>query len=159
MLKVLGICSAVAMVLSAFVPWFKTPFGQSFVPWDLVELVYNMDSRSLTRMTNQSMPPALIAFGASFLAPILFLLFGATSRLLSGLAGLMPFVCIAILLSPTNDLPQSSGATMNIFDTIDWNSLSNRFFDFAGAGLTFWFGGAISLLLLSVLSFGPKRST
>ena len=143
MLKALGLCAALAMLASLFVPWIEMQFGPSFVPWDAIKSLADLDPQLRSRMFERMPPPEVITFGLSFVAAILYLLTAASSRLLALVAGAMPFLTLGILLVRAGRGSNGFGRNMPSFDSGDLSEV----LDIAGPGLTLWFGSGAVLLL------------
>lgn len=150
MFRVLGLCAALAMLASLFVPWLDLQFGPSFVPWDAIRPMIDLDPQLRAQLLDQSPPAELVTFGLSFAAALLFLLTAASSRFLAIIAGAMPFATLGILLSRPGRGP--GGLDLPSFDTGDLSRLTSDLVDMAGPGLLLWLGSAAVLLLLGLLS-------
>lgn len=153
--RTLGLLAALAMLASLFLPWTVAQFGPPLVPFDGIKALLDLDP-DLRAQLFQTMPPAEIAtFGLSFIAALLFLLTGTSSRLLAILAGVLPFATVGILFVRAENAASSLG-NLPSFDAPNFSQQLSEFYDIAGPGMTLWFGSAAFFLLLGLL-FSPPH--
>lgn len=145
-----------ATALSYILPWASQPGIGALSPQEALRPVVQalFDQPSLE--TLQSIPAVVLAFLLSFvLAGLVALLslFGATSRLLAVIAGLLPFGIAGYLWFSARD--QLAALGLPLPDAGDLSGLGDAVMQVADVGLYAWAGGALALLLAALF---PRQS-
>ena len=138
-----------AVVISYFLPWFRSPFGGSFVP-----------HAALTRpaMENAAnMPGEVAVFLLSFLLAAVVLLaalMGKAPRILVLGAGIVPAGLVIKIVLDAQSGAGELGLPVPSFSNV--SDFAEMVSDFVDLGPYLYFGGAAVLLLIGF--FGPAKA-
>ena len=142
--KILVLCAALAMIVSAFVPWLKIFPGADLTPYDV--------ARQLNADRLADIPVAGWMFLASYALAAMVVVAGAVAsapRGLAFLAGAMPFVLLGYLYIRLGDQIEQFGLPQ--IDLGDPGASWDVLRQILDIGAWLWIGGAALLILFSLV--------
>jgi predicted DNA repair protein MutK len=151
--KPICILCAAAMLLSLFLPWITTPFGQSIVPWE----AFNKLDEASARRLFENAPPAVYLFLGSFAMAAIFLvmsLLNVAQKTFAVLTGLIPVGLVG--WAATSAASQFSRSGLPMPQGKDLSEVLSKASEILGVGAWAWIGGAVLLLVLGVLDPGRR---
>lgn len=146
----LALVAALTILVSLFLPWMSSPFGENVIPWTVLR---DLDAAEAQAILKDARPEA-IAYGCSFVMAALFVLFALfrrESRLLAFLTGLVPVSLAAWALVSLVTRTDMVGLSFS------GSQASEVASQMLGAGAWAWILGASALSTLGLIDPGRGR--